>query len=484
MTSKTPESRPGKPAVVFRELSMRPNLEPLVDRVLAERTPVIWLDSARTQTTTGRWSVVGWDPWLTLTSAGAFSTLRTGASTITTDGDPFDLLRHVLLSYPGPVGLPAPIGVGLFVALGYELNRWIERLPPVALDGATPDLLAYGMRQMVVVDHELELVWAMSVVDPSAPLHRAAAEAVQRLQRLEDWLTIDSSEPLRDEGSPIRLEPDMPQAAFESMVRRAQGFIAAGDIFQANLSHRISGPWSGSPWALYRRLRRVNPSSFACFLSAPELSLVSCSPERLVQVQGRRIVTRPIAGTRPRGRRPEEDLMNSIELLLSDKERAEHLMLVDLARNDLGRVCRFGSVEVDEMMGLEDYSHVIHLVSNVQGLLRDDVDAVDVIRAVFPGGTITGCPKVRSMEIIQMLEPIRRGFYTGSCGYLGFDGAIDLNILIRTLVIQGDAASFHVGAGIVADSRPEREYRETLAKAGALLKALEAEVDSTEHPVR
>ena len=261
---------------------------------------------------------------------------------------------------------------------------------------------------------------------------------------------------------------------FEAMVRRALAHIRAGDIFQANLSQRFTASWRGPAFPLYQALRRINPSPFACFLSSEELSVVSCSPERLARVQEGRLDTRPIAGTRPRGETPGEDALNSLELLLSEKERAEHVMLVDLARNDLGRVCAAGSVGVTELMALEAYSHVHHIISDVSGDLRRGVDAVEVIRAVFPGGTITGCPKVRCMQILRELEPAARGLYTGSLGYLGFDGAMDLNIAIRTMVIQREQLSFHVGAGIVADSDPEREYHETLAKAAALREALEA----------
>ena len=264
----------------------------------------------------------------------------------------------------------------------------------------------------------------------------------------------------------------MSQAAFEQMVTRALGHIRAGDIFQANLAQRFVGTWQGSSLPLYETLRRLNPSPFACWLRWEDLAVVSCSPERLVRVQDGRIDTRPIAGTRPRGATSDEDALNSLELLLSEKERAEHIMLVDLARNDLGRVCRAGSVQVNELMGLEAYSHVLHIVSDVAGVVSPGVDAVEVIRAVFPGGTITGCPKVRCMQVIRELEPVPRGLYTGSLGYVGFDGTLDLNIAIRTLVIQGQRLSLHAGAGIVADSIPEWEYHETLAKAQALLSAV------------
>ncbi|MBI4354308.1 MAG: aminodeoxychorismate synthase component I, partial [Candidatus Omnitrophica bacterium] len=334
----------------------------------------------------------------------------------------------------------------------------------------------------------------ISVVDPESPSEQALREAQARLEDVCHLLHCIESIRRRSGLDPepsrrvefgdcraavapmprigVTIEPMLSKPQFETMVHRAKAFIAAGDIFQANLAQAFRASWSGSPWTLYGALRGVNPSPFACFIQCAEFAIVSCSPERLVRVRGEEIETRPIAGTRPRGATPQEDLLNSVELLLSDKERAEHIMLVDLERNDLGRVCRHGSVQVEELMTIEDYSHVMHIVSNVRGRVRQGVDLVDVIRAVFPGGTVTGCPKVRCMEIIRELEPIARGFYTGSCGYLGFDGSMDLNILIRTLILRNGEAFFHVGAGIVADSQPDREYHETLAKAAALMSAL------------
>ena len=258
------------------------------------------------------------------------------------------------------------------------------------------------------------------------------------------------------------------------MVARALEHIRAGDIFQANVAQRFTAAWTRPALPLYETLRRVNPSPFACFASVEGCRVVSCSPERLVRVQEGRVDTRPIAGTRPRGATPADDAVNSLDLLLNDKERAEHIMLVDLARNDLSRVAEVGSVAVNELMSLEAYSHVMHIVSDVSAGLRRGMDAVDVIRAVFPGGTITGCPKVRCMELLRELEPVPRGLYTGSLGYLGFDGTMDLNIAIRTMVVQDGRLSFHVGAGIVADSDPQREFQETLAKAAALVSALRA----------
>ncbi len=258
------------------------------------------------------------------------------------------------------------------------------------------------------------------------------------------------------------------------MVRRCKEYIAAGDIYQANLSQRLSAAiGNADPLRLYRILRTINPSPFAAFLDFGDLQLVSSSPERLVRLREGVADTRPIAGTRRRGTDQAEMRELSAELLTNEKERAEHIMLLDLERNDLGKVCEYGTVSVDEFMVVEDYSHVIHIVSNVRGSLAPGRDAFDLVGAVFPGGTITGVPKVRCMEIIDELEPVARGPYTGSIGYFSNTGDMDLNIIIRTFVIKDGHAYIQAGAGIVADSDPEREYFETLQKAEALKKALE-----------
>ncbi|HEX3845797.1 MAG TPA: aminodeoxychorismate synthase component I [Steroidobacteraceae bacterium] len=271
------------------------------------------------------------------------------------------------------------------------------------------------------------------------------------------------------------LEEDDPEEFLES-VRRALEYIAAGDVYQANLSRawrcRSSGPID--PVAIYRRLRRSNPSPFAALLRRGNFALLSSSPERLLSIRGNTVATRPIAGTRPRGATPEADARLVRSLLDNEKERAEHVMLIDLERNDLGRVCIGGSVRVDEYMTVETYAHVHHIVSNVSGLKRSDVTPIGVIRALFPGGTITGCPKIRCMEIIAELERAGRGAYTGSLGYLNLDGSCDLNILIRTMTAERASLKFRAGAGIVADSRPEQELAETRAKAKGLVRALDS----------
>ena len=480
--------RHGPLTVYLKPLEGCPDLLAII-RNLPPTTPVIWCDSARRHAVTGRWSMLGFDPWLTLVARGGRIELSTSASTHVWRGHPLAALRQVLRRYRAPrSGYPHARAIGLMGFLSYDLNRWIERLPaPRSMRQAglppPPELAWFGMRTAILADHLRERSWLLGVADPHTPPRLARREALEAMERVDAWLDApsESEAPL---AHPARMAPTdldacvlaatSTQAEFETMVDRALAHIQAGDIFQANVSQRFTASWRARALPLYEALRRINPSPFACFASTGELEVVSCSPERLVRVQDGRIDTRPIAGTRPRGATPGEDALNSLDLLLSEKERAEHIMLVDLARNDLGRVCDAGSVAMNELMALEDYSHVIHIVSDVGGRLRAGTDAVDVIRAVFPGGTITGCPKVRCMEILRELEPVARGLYTGSLGTLGFDGTMDLNIAIRTIVLQGERLSFHVGSGIVADSDPEREYHETLAKAGALVAAIQA----------
>ncbi len=484
--------RHGPLTVYLSALEGCPDPLPLI-QALPPQTPVIWLDSAREHPVTGRWSIVAYDPWLVLVGCGDRMELRTSAATHRWRGHPLDALRLVLRRYRATArSQPQARAIGLTGFFSYELNRWIEALPPPQPgEPAWPELLWCGMRVVVLLDHLEQRGWLISVVDPHAPQPVAHRQARDALERAEGLLRIGAhpvagiqpsgaapdgkaGETPRGEDSGSGLEATSSQAGFEAMVARALEHIRAGEIFQANVSQRFTAPWRAPGLPLYLALRRINPSPFACYLSYHDLAVVSSSPERLVRAQEGRLEARPMAGTRPRGATSAEDLLNGLDLLLSEKERAEHLMLVDLARNDLGRVCAVGSVSVDELMTLEEYSHVLHIVSNVSGVLRRGCDAVDIIRAVFPGGTITGCPKVRCMQLLRELEPVARGLYTGSLGTIGFDGTMDLNIAIRTMMIRGGQLSFHVGAGIVADSDPAREYQETMAKAGALMAALQA----------
>ncbi len=359
-----------------------------------------------------------------------------------------------------------PFRGGWFVYLGYEMAGAIEpvlNLPPQT--SGLPDALACRCPGAVIVFH-----------GPGVSRAVAVAEDSNSLERIMDALGVlgpkrDKAEPASAElGSVAEGDPEQ----FMQGVRRIHEHLLAGDVFQVNLSRgwqaQLHSPVD--PLDVYRALRRANPAPFAGFMRWGGRTVLSSSPERLIEIRNGIVQTRPIAGTRPRDPDPERDAALSRELIGNAKERAEHIMLIDLERNDLGRVCVPGSVEVNELMAIESYTHVHHIVSNVRGRLRDDASPVDAITAVFPGGTITGCPKVRCMEIIAQLEREGRGFYTGSMGYLCRDGDLDLNILIRSMLLDGDRVTFRTGAGIVADSIPERELEETSDKARGLLLAL------------
>jgi anthranilate synthase component I len=362
----------------------------------------------------------------------------------------------------GPVAPETwPFAGGWFLYLGYELAGEVEptlRLPPSPLPIVA---MAWRMRAALVHDHVTGRSGLFAEPGSEADAERLAADLERTSGNVVDSARLTA----------VILDEDEPMAYLEAC-RRALAHIAAGDVYQANLARRwrvllAEGQPAGD---LYRRLRKANPGAFAGSAALPGFAILSSSPERLVRVRGREIDTRPIAGTRPR--RGHSDASAIAELTGSPKEQAEHVMLIDLERNDLGRLCEAGTVRVDEFMVVESYAHVHHIVSNVSGRLRPDVEPGDVIRALFPGGTITGCPKVRCMQLIGDLEGIGRGAYTGAMGYLALDGSLDLNILIRTMTVRDGQVELRAGAGIVADSVPERELEETRAKARGLLRAL------------
>ncbi|MEN9249009.1 MAG: anthranilate synthase component I [Gloeomargarita sp. GXS_bins_116] len=375
-------------------------------------------------------------------------------------------LRQHLRTDPA-ITAPAevPFAGGWWGWLAYEAVWAWERLPPLATD-PLPFPVGFWWQPdwCAVLDHQQDRLYL------GAPDRDQLAGLRQRLHTL--------SEPVFPDLAPTGpVQWQLTPWEYQQRVHKVQAHIRAGDIFQANLSVRFGVPTAMHPWRVYQRLTRLNPSPFASYWQTPWGQVVSCSPERLVQVQGETIETRPIAGTRPRGRTPAQDAALAQELQQHPKERAEHIMLVDLERNDLGRVCQAGSVRVAELLTVERYSHVMHLVSRITGRLRPDWTMADVFQAVFPGGTITGCPKVRCMEILQALEPQPRNLFYGSCGYWDRRGRGDWNILIRTLLFPAGTgmAWGQVGAGIVSDSDPEREWRECLHKAQAQLLALGVE---------
>jgi para-aminobenzoate synthetase component 1 len=399
--------------------------------------------------------------------------------------NPLYVLRELLQRYRTPVvpGLPDFTG-GAVGYLSYDMNRFFEpTLPQMAEDDlCLPDLYAMIMQDVLVFDHETRQLFCLThlpAANLTEPLYRETADMLKR--RVEELTRCTSTEDHTD-WEELRKRPltstapaqvSFAKEQFEHAVRCVQAYIAQGDVFQVNLSVRQSKPIGVEAKEVYDVLRRLNPSPYMGYLHFPEFQLVSGSPELLVKVKGGEVSTRPIAGTRPRGKNDAEDEALARELIDNEKERAEHVMLVDLERNDLGRVCRYGSVEVSEFMVVEKYSHVMHIVSHVRGMLAEGKDAFDAVAAAFPGGTITGAPKVRTMEIIEELEPVKRGVYTGSIGWFGFNGDVEVNIAIRTMVVKDGVAHVQAGAGIVIDSIPEAEYDESLKKAEALWKALE-----------
>jgi anthranilate synthase component I len=401
--------------------------------------------------------------------------------------DPYGAVSEYLSRYrPAPVeGLP-PFAGGAVGFFGYDLVRTVEPLgapnpDPIGL----PDMALMVSDVLVVFDHmrhELT-VMAYASVDDGANVDVAYAKAVAAIADVCERLRgpVPRFGPIAPREPP-RFTPNMSREQFEGTVRRIIEYVHAGDAFQVVPSQRFSAPSPVEPFSIYRGLRTINPSPYMYFLDFGDFQLAGASPEPLVKITGDRVETRPIAGTYPRGGSEEEDRRRADELLHDPKERAEHVMLVDLGRNDLGRVCRYGSVQVDELMVVESYSHVLHIVSQVSGLLRPEVTAMDALRAVLPAGTLSGAPKVRAMQIIDELEPHKRGSYGGAIGYLGFNGDLDTAIHIRTVVVKDGIVHVQAGGGTVADAKPDYEYRESLAKAEAIFRAVELAANQPEWP--
>ncbi len=451
------------------------------------------LESAEQGQHLGRYSFLG-------VGARALVTYTDGRLTVDENGgrlaidhdDPFAAVADLLRSYRPPASgdLP-PLAGGLVGYFGYDLVRRLEDLPGGPPDDLGLPEMAFLLADTVLVfDHLRHTVTVVAnAFVEGRDVDRAHADAVRRIREVRERLA--GPVPRRPEpdrprtgGTPVsgRVAPasrraapvsTMSREAFEDGVRRIRDYIYAGDAFQVVLSQRFSTPVAASPFSVYRGLRAVNPSPYMYFLAFDDFALAGSSPEPLVTVQGRRVTTRPIAGTRPRGEDPARDAELVADLRADPKERAEHVMLVDLGRNDLGRVCVPGSVTVEELMGMELYSHVIHMVSTVSGTLAEGASSIDALKAAFPAGTVSGAPKVRAMQIIDELESVRRGPYAGAIGYLSYSGDLDTCICIRTAVIKDGVAHVQAGAGIVADSVPAREYEETRQKAAALLRAVD-----------
>jgi anthranilate synthase component 1 len=387
-------------------------------------------------------------------------------------GNPLDALASVAGEVTAPVkGIPRFHG-GAVGYLGYEAARHFERLP--AAKGAPPPMPESAFlraEDLAVFDHVTRRLKLLTIHRPDREDYDSA---VARIDDMERRLASDHIAPARSAADGASWESNVTEGQFHAMVDAAREHILGGDAFQIVVSQRFRKPLAASPFDVYRCLRAINPSPYMFFLALDgDHHVVGTSPEKLVQVEGRRVETRPLAGTRRRGADPAEDLRLEKELLSDLKERAEHVMLVDLGRNDVGRVAKPGTVNVERLMEVERYSHVMHISSTVSGELREGRTSLDALRAAFPAGTVSGAPKIRAMEVIAELEPERRGVYAGALGYVSFGGNLDMAITLRTVVVAEGVAYVQAGAGVVADSRPEREFEETLEKAGAMFKAVE-----------
>jgi len=436
-----------------------------------------FLDSGMDHHKLGRYSFLGSSPFLVLSSRGNKCTVSRSSEKTCLIGNPFDILGQFLELYRlESSALPVPFVGGTVGYLSYDLCHFIEKLPSTMVDDLELPECYFGFYDVVLgFDNLHGKSYIVSTGFPELEKTVRLERARERLSEVKARLTsgiapLESVNSARAVAGALR--GGFTHEEYVAAVERARQYIIEGDIFEVNLSQRFETEFALSPYELYRRLRRINPAPFASYLGFDEATIVSASPERFLRLRGDWVETRPIKGTRARGRTNEEDQALAHELLNSIKDRAENIMIVDLERNDLGRVCRYGTVKVTELAILEVFPTVFHLTSTVEGRLRKGKNGIDLLKATFPGGSITGAPKVRSMEIIDELEPTRRSVYTGSIGYIGFDGNMDLNIVIRTFIIKDGKAYFQVGGAVVYDSDPEAEYQETLDKGRALINAL------------
>jgi para-aminobenzoate synthetase component 1 len=460
--------------------SLPTTLKPVeVCEILRNDPFCFFLDSGIDCCRLGRYSFLGSDPFLIFKSYGERNEIRRGNSIELLKGNPFDILKTLFSKYRliTPPDLPPFMGggVGYFA---YDLKHFVEKLPSHSKDDIDIPLCCLAFYDAVIIfDHLKGKVWISSTGLPEEGEHLKQVRAKTRLEELYQKLSTAKkpATPSRfasNKQDVVELKSNFTRDDYIQAVLKAKEYIAAGDIYQVNLSQRFTARVSTPPFELYKTLRNLNPAPFAAYLKCGEATIISSSPERFLRISGRSVETRPIKGTRPRGKNKAEDERLKHELMESIKDRAELIMIVDLERNDLGRVCKYGTVRVPEKITLETYATVFHLVSTVTGELKEGKDHIDCIKACFPGGSITGAPKIRSMEIIDELEPTRRKIYTGSIGYLGFNQQTDLNIVIRTMLYCDGTVHFQVGGGIVADSDPALEYEETLHKGKSLIETI------------
>ena len=474
----------------FKELAQRGTFVPVYKEIVADMlTPVsaflkiaehsdyaFLLESVEGGEQIARYSFLGKDPFLILRSRAGKTILERQGQTSESDQPFIATVRELMAGFHAPFvpGLPRFTG-GAVGYLGYDAAAWFEPVDLQATADVQDDAGFMLFDTVLAFDHVRHriLIIANARITGDEDLESLYQFACARIEFVERELERTLSRPARADAPALDVTSNVSRDQFEQMARTAKEYIAAGDIYQVVLSQRFETPLHADPFTVYRALRHVNPSPYMYFLRVGDRSIVGSSPEMLVRVEGRRVETHPIAGTRPRGRTDEEDQRLAEELKRNEKERAEHVMLVDLGRNDVGRVAAYGSVRVPTYMALERYSHVMHLVSIVEGRLDERHDRLDALVACFPAGTVSGAPKVRAMEIIAELENRRRGVYAGAVGYLDFAGNLDFCITIRTVVIENGCAFVQAGAGIVADSNPTAEYEETRDKARAVLRALE-----------
>ena len=417
------------------------------------------LDSAMDKQKLGRYSFISSNPFKILKYKN-------------TKENPLDNLQRELNKYKVENNTHLPFIGGAVGYLSYDLGNYIEKLPRTAVDDTNIYDLYFGFYNWVIVIDHLENKTYIATPNLDVEKENEIIEDIEKKINKAEKNGIDNICYEEKEVEKIRLTSNFTKSEFENAVRKVQDYIRQGDIYQANLTQRFNGKTTLSSYELYRDLRRFSPAPFGAFLNFEDSHILSNSPERFIKCIDRKIETRPIKGTRPRGKNKEEDLKLQEELKNSEKDRAELLMIVDLERNDIGRISKIGTVKVPELFVIEPYANVNHLVATVVGDLDDNKDCIDVIKATFPGGSITGAPKIRSMEIIDELEPTQRNVYTGSIGYIGFNGDMDLNIAIRTIIKKDENVYFQVGGGMTWDSNPEDEYQETLDKAQSIMKAL------------
>lgn len=476
----------------FTQLAKEYNLIPVYKEIIADMdTPVsafqkigqseyaFLLESVEGGEKLARYSFLGSDPYLIITSQNSKVTIREdNIERVEKTPDPLNIIQSLLSKYrPAQIKELPPFFGGAVGYVGYDVVGYFEDLPQTTTDDLRlPELIFVFTDTILIFDHLKHKikVLANAYVENEQEIGPAYEKALAKIDALIERLCQPLTPmPLPEStGQTLEIKSNMSKEEFTNSVERAKKYILAGDIFQVVISQRFSAEIKTNPFDIYRVLRTINPSPYMGYLKYKDVILISSSPEPLVKVEGRHVETRPIAGTRHRGETEEEDERLASELLTDAKELAEHIMLVDLGRNDLGRVCKAGTVKVDDLMFIERYSHVMHIVSSVVGELREDKNAFDVLRAVFPAGTVSGAPKIRAMEIIDELELTRRGPYAGIFGYFSFNGNLDTGLTIRTIIVSGNRAYVQAGAGIVADSIPEREYQETVNKAKALLSAV------------